>query len=167
MIETRRLLLYPVSDDEMEVLIQNEPDPEMKQAYTEMLEGCLKDPEKRIWSAVWLMEIKGSAGTVAGDFSFKGLGADGTVEIGYGLRPGFCGNGYMTEAVGAVSEWALTQEGVTRVEAETDENNTASQGVLLRAGFLPAGVRGKEGPRYVFRGAENVSPVPRPPESSG
>ena len=40
-VETERLYLYPISNDEMRCLIEKETDIEMKQAYTEMLEGCL------------------------------------------------------------------------------------------------------------------------------
>ena len=30
----------------------------MKQAYTEMLEGCLSNPDKRIWYVIWNMELE-------------------------------------------------------------------------------------------------------------
>lgn len=147
-LETERLYLYPVSNDEMNQLIENEKDADMKQAYLEMLQGCLDEPEKRIWYAVWYMELKNRPGAIAGDFCFKGLNADGMAEIGYGLREGYCGNGYMTEAVKAVSAWALGLEEVTCIEAETDPDNTASQKVLAGAGFVPTGEIGGEGPRF-------------------
>ena len=57
-VETERLYLYPISNDEMHSLIEKEADAEMKQAYTEMLEGCLTEPDNRIWYAVWNMELK-------------------------------------------------------------------------------------------------------------
>ena len=50
-IESERLFLYPVSDREMEALIENEKDPELKKAYSEMLAGCVKEPENRAWYA--------------------------------------------------------------------------------------------------------------------
>ena len=149
-LESERLFLYPISDEEMKLIIKNEKDPEMKRAYEEMLAGCENDPENRIWYAVWLMELKSKPGTIVGDFCFKGLGADGTVEIGYGLRDGFCGNGYMTETVGFISEWALSQHGVVRVEAETEKDNIPSQKVLASCGFVPTGENGKEGPRFAL-----------------
>lgn len=64
------------------------------------------------------MELKEKPGTIVGDFSFKGISPDGMIEIGYGLKKGYCKNGYMTETVKAVSAWALEQDEVTRVEAE-------------------------------------------------
>ena len=73
-LESERLFLYPVSDEEMQILINQEPDAGMKQAYSEMLQGCKDTPTNRIWNAVWFMELKDSPGVVVGDFSFKGLG---------------------------------------------------------------------------------------------
>ncbi len=147
-METARLLLYPVGNSEMAALIEAERDPDLKQAYGEMLELCLRNPAHRRWYAVWYLERKDSPGTVVGDLSFKGPCIDGVVELGYGLRSGCCGQGYMTEAVAAVTSWALAQTGVTRVEAETAPENTASQRVLLRAGYRPTGSTGEEGPRF-------------------
>ena len=156
-IETERLILAPIGDREMEALILQERDPELARAYTEMLQGCRREPERRIWYALWLLERKDLPGAVVGDLCFKGLGPDGMVELGYGLREGCCGKGYMTEAVKAVSAWALAQTGVARVEAETAPDNLASQKVLARAGYLPTGQLGEEGPRYRYSG------TPEPP----
>lgn len=150
-IETQRLYIYPVSNDEMRKIIDDETDPEMKQAYSEMLEGCIKHPNIRVWYAVWLMELKDNPGIIVGDLCFKGLNDNGMVEIGYGLRDGFCGFGYMTESVKAVCGWALKQEGVQKVEAETDPDNKASQKILTNCGFVPTGVIGEEGPRFVLQ----------------
>ena len=113
-IESKRLNLFPISNDEMRDLIENETIEELRQAYGEMLQGCLDHPEKRMWYAVWVMELKEKPGTIVGDFCFKGLGEDGTVEIGYGLRDGFCGNGYMTEALKSVSECCLMSPNLCR-----------------------------------------------------
>lgn len=147
-IETNRLLLYPISDDAMRQMIAAEPDAEMKQAYTEMLQGCIAEPQNRLWYAVWLMELKSQPGKIVGDFCFKGLQPGGMVEIGYGLRDGCCGKGYMTEAVKAITTWAFAQPGITRVEAETIPENAASKKVLAACGFVPTGTMGEEGPRF-------------------
>ena len=47
-LETERMYLYPLSDEEMRLVIERESNPEMKQAYTKMLEGSLSNPDKRI-----------------------------------------------------------------------------------------------------------------------
>lgn len=151
-VETERMYFYPLCDEEMRLVIEKESDPEMKQAYTEMLEGCLSNPDKRIWYAIWNMELKDDPEIIAGDFCFKGLGDDGVVEIGYGLKEEYRHHGYMTEAVIAITEWALSQDGVKQVEAETDAKNIDSQKVLFQSGFVSNGKVGEEGPRFVYEG---------------
>ena len=150
-LESERLILYPLNNEEMKAMIEKENDPEMKQAYTEMLEGCLSNPRERMWHTAWNMELKNGTGKIVGDFCFKGIGNDGVVEIGYGLKEEYRHQGYMTEAVKVITEWALSQENVQQVEAETDWYNIASQNVLLRVGFVRNGKEGKEGPRFVYR----------------
>ena len=70
------------------------------------------------------------------------------------LKEEFRHHGYMTEAVKVITEWALSQENVKQVEAETDAGNIASQKVLFRSGFISNGKMGEEGPRFVaWRGS--------------
>jgi len=73
--------------------------------------------------------------TVIGDIGFHAAPSVGSIEIGYGIVSGHRGHGYVTEAVNALTAWALAQPGVTEVRAETDPDNVASQNVLARAGF--------------------------------
>lgn len=146
MIETERLKLYTAGRDEMTALIAAQTDEVLARAYGEMLQGCLDHPEQWDWYAVWMIEQRD--GAHVGELSFKGLGADGSVEIGYGVGEAYQGRGYATEAVEAAVSWALRQPGVTRVEAETDPDNAASQRVLERCGFAPTGTTGEEGPRF-------------------
>ena len=47
-VETERMYLYLLSDEEMRLVIEKESDPEMKQAYTEMFEGSLSNPDKMV-----------------------------------------------------------------------------------------------------------------------
>ena len=150
MISTARLNIEVASDDEMRLLIEAQTSEEMKAAYGEMLAGCQAKPEQRQWYAVWFLRLK--SGETIGDYCFKGLFADGSVEIGYGLEPEYWGKGYGTEAVIAAVDWALKQPGVKRIEAETEPGNIASQRVLEKAGFVPAGTNGEEGPRFVWKG---------------
>ena len=72
-------------------------------------------------------------------------------EIGYHVAKKYTGNGYATEAVSAAVRWAADQPGVSRIEAETEEENEASKKVLIRCGFVPTGETGEEGPRFVLK----------------
>lgn len=64
---------------------------------------------------------------------------DGRVEIGYDLSPEARGHGYATEALRALSAWALEQPEVTSVFAATEPDNLPSQAVIARAGFTRTG----------------------------
>lgn len=151
MIKTERLNIYPLSNGAMEEMICNESNEAMKTAYAAMLAGCLKNPQQRIWHAVWVMELNDGSGSIVGDLAFKGLNDNGMVEIGYGIKPEYQGRGLMTEAVSAMVCWASEQPGVFTIEAETEQDNIASQRVLEKAGFIPKGVLGAEGPRYIWK----------------
>ena len=148
MIETKRLRIYPAAREQMEAFIAAEADAELKTAYAEMLEGCLRHPNQWQWYAMWMIELRD--GTHIGDLCFKGLEANGMAEIGYGILEEYQGQGYATEAVGAAANWALKQPNVACVEAETTPDNRASQRVLDKCGFLPSGTFGKKD--HVFSG---------------
>jgi RimJ/RimL family protein N-acetyltransferase len=71
----------------------------------------------------------------------------GQVEIGYGTITEFQGRGYATEAVSALTAWALSQPEVSVVVADALPANRASVRVLERAGFAEAGPGEEEGTR--------------------
>ena len=146
-IETKRLSIDMASQDEMLRYIEAQTDDILKTAYQEMLQGCLDHPDQWEWYSIWMIELKD--GTHVGDLSFKGFNADGSVEIGYGIKEEHQGQGYATEAVNAAVTWAFEQPGVTRVEAETEPDNSVSQRVLEKCGFVPSGIIGEEGPRFI------------------
>ena len=146
MMRTDRLRIYPASREQMEAMIASEQEEELKEAYTEMLEGCLRCPDQWDWYAMWMIEK--TDGTHIGDLCFKGLREDGIAEIGYGILEEYQGQGYATEAVRAACRWAFGHAEVTSLEAETDAGNAASQRVLEKCGFHPNGTFGEEGPRF-------------------
>ena len=146
MIETNRVKIYAASHDMMKTFIEAQTVDVLKAAYTEMLNGCLEHPYQWDWYAIWMIELKD--GTHIGELCFKGLSADGIAEIGYGISEAYQNNGYATEAVKAVLEWAFAHPEVTAVEAETDSDNTASKRVLEKCGFALNGVIGEEGARW-------------------
>ena len=152
LIKTKRLNIYPASNEQMESLISYQTVPELREAYQQMLEGCLEHPCQREWYAIWNIELNDESKAVVGNLSFKGIGTDGIIEIGYGINSEYECQGFMTEAVSAVVRWANAKEGVKLIEAETEESNVASRRVLEKSGFIPNGKMGEEGPRYVWKG---------------
>ena len=49
MIRSRRLRIYPASLEQMKAMIASEQDAELKKAYSEMLEGCLRHTDQWDW----------------------------------------------------------------------------------------------------------------------
>lgn len=82
---------------------------------------------------------------------FFGPPQNGTVEIGYSVLPQFQSRGYATELVGSLVRWALEQEGVERVVAETEWANPASVRVLAKCGFVQNGkAKEADGTRFEY-----------------
>ena len=158
-IKTKRMTLRPMPDSEIEALMERIDDDELRAAYGEMLDGCKRDPENRIWYAPWKMTLKDSQEFI-GDLCFKGPVKNHSVEIGYGIQPEYEGRGYTTEALQALTKWAFGQKDVVFVEAETAPDNKASQRVLEKCGFVPDGTPGEEGPRFMLESPlTNWSPI--------
>lgn len=59
----------------------------------------------------------------------------GLVEIGYATEEPYRGQGYMTEAVSAMADWALAQPKVYGLIAGVLDGNPASDRVLEKCGF--------------------------------
>ena len=152
MIQTERLRLYPASREQMEVAAAAERDDELRAAYRQMLDGCLRHPAQWDWYAMWRIELPD--GTPVGDLCFKGFPPDGVPEIGYGILEAYRGRGYATEAVRAAAAWAFRDPAVRALEAEAEEGNAASRRVLEKCGFVPNGKLGEEGPRYTLLPAD-------------
>ncbi len=62
-----------------------------------------------------------------------------SAALGYVLGEDAWGNGYATEAAGAVLGWAFDTLDLNRVQAETDTRNAASARVLEKLGFVHEG----------------------------
>ena len=149
-LRSERLLLTPCSRGEMEQMIREEKDEDLQGAYRQMLDGALENPRDWVWYATW--RILDGNGAPLGDLCFKGIGNDGTVEIGYGVLEACRNRGVATEAVRTLVDWARKQPRVRRIEAETAPENAASRRVLAKCGFVPTGTMGEEGPRFVWAG---------------
>ena len=103
-------------------------------------------------SAEWLARLRASGGpdpwrhgffvvhrdvgAVIGMAAFKGPpDSNGTVEIAYGIAPRFEGQGFATEAAGALTAFAFDTPTVELVIAHTLPAANASTRVLTKCGF--------------------------------
>jgi [ribosomal protein S5]-alanine N-acetyltransferase len=67
-----------------------------------------------------------------------------TVEIGYGVEATHRRQGYVSEAVTAICEWAARDPGVDRILASVDPDNAPSLGVVEKLRFRHTGRRWDE-----------------------
>lgn len=105
--------------------------------YAEVLPGQLQEMEAAPGAAVWgALLIHREDATLVGDAGFLGApDLQGTVEIRYSIVPAYRNRGLATEAIRALTAWAIEQPGVHRVVAACEPDNTASIRVLEKAGF--------------------------------
>jgi [ribosomal protein S5]-alanine N-acetyltransferase len=88
-------------------------------------------------SVVWAI-CESESGRLIGTICLWNFSKDRlTCETGYELFPESHGKGYMSEALGAVVDFARTSLGVKIVEAFTHSENERSTRVLLKHGFIP------------------------------
>ncbi|MFI9806538.1 GNAT family N-acetyltransferase [Streptomyces sp. NPDC052301] len=84
--------------------------------------------------------VRAEDGRALGAMGFHGApDEEGLVEIGYDLAEAARGQGYATEALRALSAWALDRDDVRTLLAKIDLDNSASRAVVSRAGFRLVG----------------------------
>ena len=158
MIETKRLLLKPLSydqilkyikaDDSLEAeLYLNKTsrtiDPELKEAFEQTILPNVADTTKDyLYSTLWTA-ISKEENKMVGDLCFVGEPNDlGEIEIGYGTYEAFRKQGFMTEAVAGMITWAKDQAKIKSILANTEKSNNASFSVLEKNDFIRVGETG-------------------------
>lgn len=90
----------------------------------------------RVMLAVTLKDISTLIGMV-------GIGnkseVDNEIEIAYFISEEYCGKGYITEAVSAMSDWTLHTLGTPYLIAIVEPDNVPSQRVIKKCGFEKLG----------------------------
>ena len=149
-LEAERLALVPLTAKQLDLWLENVKalEDELNCSYRgEPVQGRFVDfiraryakaqgnAGNYLYHTVWFI-VRKSVRAVMGEIAFTDVPDENReVEIGYGLNPEFEGEGYMTEAVQTLCEWALAQKEINHVISET-ENNPKSENILKRAGFL-------------------------------
>lgn len=83
--------------------------------------------------------VREEDGRAVGGIGFHGSpDEDGRAEVGYDLVEAARGRGYASEALSALSEWALARDDVRLLCATVEAGNLPSQRVAERAGFVRA-----------------------------
>jgi RimJ/RimL family protein N-acetyltransferase len=106
--------------------------------FTERHGALLAEQEAGIGAFYVLVAEDGS---VLGRFNLVFAG-DGTAELGYRVAQHAAGRGVATTTVRDLCQVAAARHGLRTLRAATSRENAASQKVLAKAGFIPAGPAG-------------------------
>lgn len=159
---TARLILRkPRLEDAPLIFGAYAQDPEVIRYLTFRPHRDVKDAEEVVgrflenWrsgkSYCWLI-FRGDQGELIGAISAR---EDQGINLGYLLARPFWGQGFMSEALNAVTAWAFSSPSVFRVWAVCDLDNHASAHLLERNGFTQEGILRK------WSLHPNISSVPR------
>ena len=166
-IETERLILRKVKKTDVSDLYEycKSPisakyadwEPHEDISVTKQYVAWLLNSEKHSKYFTWCIEEKES-GKVIGTCSFTSMDKDFKIaEIGYGILNNYWGNGYATEAVGAIMDYGFCTVGLVRIFARIIKGNIASVKVAKKLnmeceGFLRKGAwcKGKGKDIYIY-----------------
>ncbi len=105
--------------------------------YVELLEN----DRSEFGFGPWMM-VDRKVGEILGDIGFKGQPKHGIIEIGYYVVVSKRNQGFATEAVKSMCDWAFQQPHVQTVQAQCDKRNISSQHVLFNNGFIQVSEKG-------------------------
>ncbi|MDN3587991.1 GNAT family N-acetyltransferase [Pedobacter aquatilis] len=151
-LETDRLILHPLTHNQLLKYVRNNNSLEKelklkpgKNIISEELEAAIRETilpnvidsnKNYLYNTLWSIISKADEKLI-GDLCFVGEpDANGEIEIGYGTYPEFRNNGYMTEAVSRLIQWAATQPEVKMITASTEIENVASYSILEKNNFI-------------------------------
>jgi [ribosomal protein S5]-alanine N-acetyltransferase len=151
MIETKRLLIKPLTAEELKrhvnsphdfaqdlglIPSQSLIDNETKEAILNDLLPNITDTTKDAdFYTMWIL-IEKVKKTIIGGICFHGEPNEkGEVEIGYGTDLEFRNKGYITESISGLIHWIRENKDVRAITAETDNTNISSIKVLEKNDF--------------------------------
>jgi len=154
MLTTERLILIPLTVEDLKLCIANRSEMEkklgltvtgkqltekMKDIYRIKIDYILRDEKNFLYYTYWQIVLKDN-NCIVGEIGFKDIpNVYGEIEVGYGLDEEHRGKGYMTEALIGLTKWAFSRPDVNAVIALTLKDNIPSHNVLRRAGFIIQG----------------------------
>jgi len=120
---------------------------EYYEEFTERHEALLAEQDAGICAFYLLV---GEDGSVLGRFNLYDI-QNGTAVLGYRVAQRVAGRGVATTTVRELCTLAASQHSLRMLRAATTHDNVASQKVLTKAGFIPAGpaeIAGRSGTWY-------------------
>lgn len=109
--------------------------PVTEQTTRETIRSAIEQRRRPDPNCHHLAIVERSSGILIGDVDISGMAGEPEVELGVLIAAGSRGRGYGAEVARGASDWALTSLAMKRVVAYCEPENTASRGMLERAGF--------------------------------
>lgn len=145
-LETERLLLRRLTNDDFEEVIALRGNPETMKFIPRPLVKTKEDAlehlrmmEEKIVNNTginWGITIKGNPKIIGIIGHYKIQPENHRSEIGYMMLPEFNGKGYMSEAIKVVLAYGFDQLNLHSIEAVIDPDNVASEKILQKIGFV-------------------------------
>ena len=147
-VETFRLILRPPTLEDAEIIFNKyTQDPEVTRYLVWSPHQSIEITKvflgrcQRCWAEEtafpWVMTLKGE-NTILGMIEMRVSG--NKADFGYAIAREYWNQGYTTEAVQSLVQWALDQEEIYQVWAVCDLDNPASARVLEKAGLEREGI---------------------------
>ena len=159
-LTTERLLLRQRSLAEVPAILRMDADPEVRRYVGD---GRLPDPieqERRVRERVgtdfgigfgyWSVFPRDRPDDYLGYVVFSPVPESMDIELSYGFRRDVWDRGFATEAAGAGLDHAFRERGLPEIVALVYPANLASQRVIAKLGFEPAGMRHSYGNDLLF-----------------
>ena len=145
-LETERLLLRRINKNDADEVLALRGNPEIMKYIPRPLPKTKEEAlehiamiEYKIVNNIginWGITIKGNDKIIGIIGHYRIQPENHRAEIGYMSLPEYNGKGYITEAIKAVVEYGFNQMNLHSIEAVIDPDNTASEKVLQKNGFV-------------------------------
>ena len=144
-VETSRLTLRPLDENDIEPLYTIQKDPEaMRYTFHSPSLAVSKERllayaalEKQIGFSPWTVVLRSEAKIIGwGGLNIDPFDPGWGVEVAYFFDPVYWRQGYATELVQASIEYGFAQCDLTEIGAFAHQHNTASIRVLEKCGFV-------------------------------
>ncbi|MBL7665449.1 MAG: GNAT family N-acetyltransferase [Bacteriovoracaceae bacterium] len=150
-MKTSRLTLTPLATSDLEFMYRLNSDPNVMK-YIREIDSKISQTEKVISDmleyskkfpgyGLWIARLSDNTPIGWGIVIHIDKNSENPIEVGYRLLEKFWGQGYATEITGALLNYAKNKLKLNSLCAITLFDNLASQNVLLKSGFIKAGIR--------------------------
>lgn len=147
LIESARLRIQPLVDDDASDLCRTAASPKITQAVYILRDGLSREQARKligdndatnVLCGIW----EKKSDTLIGAFRLH-RHDDGSVEVGYWLDADWHGKGFAKEALATVLSYLKRRDDQPEVIAECKPTNGASRAILEKSGFLGTDEPGK------------------------